>query len=414
MLETLLSFAVSLLIGLLIGIEREHSHAEGVQPIGVRTFILFSLLGTLAATLNQLALTVMSSAFVFGIILLGYLRSTATTKKKVDIGITTEISAGIVFYLGYLVLSNSLIAITISAFVLLVLVERKRLHRLARQKFKPHEIETTIVLVIFALGIIPILPNRTIDPWNLFNPQNFGILIATIAAIQFAGYVLIRLFGERFGLAIMGFLGGLVSSTAVFANLGHTLRSHPKFAPAITASAILATVAMLIEIMAILFVASPALLSLIVKPVFIMVVAAVIFVICLLHHPQPEKGHIASSVSNPLNLLSIFRISIFIALTLILVALAKHFIGSEGILMISFLGGLFEIHGISLATALLYLDHHITIHTASLVLYVAVLASFVSKFLLLWSMTPTRFALQTSLFLLGILASGGVTYWFIY
>lgn len=193
MLEILLSFAISFLIGLLIGVEREHSHAEGIQAIGVRTFILFSLLGTLAAIIDHTALTITISAFAFSIILFGYLRSTSKTRKKIDIGITTEVSAAIVFCLGYMVPSTNIIAITISAFVLLVLIERQRLHKLARKKFKIHEIETTIILIIFALGILPILPNRTIDPWDLFNPHNFGVLIVTIAAIQFVGYILIHL-----------------------------------------------------------------------------------------------------------------------------------------------------------------------------------------------------------------------------
>lgn len=413
MLEILLSFIISLLIGLLIGLEREHNHAERVQPIGVRTFILFALLGTLASTLNQLPLTLLISMFIFSITLLGYLRSTEITRKKVDVGITTEVAAAIVFCLGYMVPFTNLIAITVSAFVLLVLVERQRLHKLARKKFKPHEIETTIILVIFALGILPILPNRTIDPWGLFNPRNFGTLIVTIAAIQFAGYISIRLFGERFGIAIMGFLGGLVSSTAVFASLANTLPSHPKFTLAIIASAILATLAMLIEIMAIILVASPTLLIYIIYPILAMALVSIIFSIILLHY-QKIKGHTAPLVSNPFNLLSILRTSIFIAVTLIFVAIAKRFIGTKGVLFISFLGGLFEIHGISLATALLYLDQHLTINTARSVLYTAIFATFVSKFFLLGSLTPTRFAMQTSLFLLVILISGGVTYWIIY
>lgn len=411
MLETLLSFAISLLIGLLIGIEREHSHAEGVQPIGVRTFILFALLGTLAATLNEFSLIITISAFVFTIILLGYLRSTKIT-RKIDIGITTEISACIVFCLGYMTPSANLIAITISAFVLLILVERQRLHTLARKKFKPHEIEATIILVIFALGILPILPNHTIDPWDLFNPRNFGILVVTIAAIQFIGYISIRLFGERFGMAITGFLGGLVSSTAVFANLPHALHSHPELKLAIIASAIVATLAMLIEIMIIIFIASSSLFFFIMKPMLVMVVISIVFAIILLHF-QKIKEHTISTLSNPLNLLSIVRTSVFIAITLIIIAIAKRFVGTEGVLLVSFLGGLFEIHGISLATALLFLDHHLTASTACLVLYTALLASFISKFFLLWSLTPIRFALQTSLLLLVILVGGGVTYWLI-
>lgn len=287
------------------------------------------------------------------------------------------------------------------------------LHKLAKIKFKPHKIKTTIIFVIFALVILLFLPNHTIDPWDLFNPRNFGILIVTIAAIQFGGYLAIQLFGERFGIALTGLMGGFISSTAVFANLSHTLHAHPKFKLAIIASSILATVAMLIEIMTIMFVASPELLLFIFKPMLVMLAVSIIFVISLLHM-QKFKMQTRISTPKPLNILSVFRTALFIAFTLVVIAIVKRFVGTEGVLLISFLGGLFEIHGISLATALLYLDHHLTMIAACEVLYVAILASFVSKFFLLWSLTPKRFALETSLFLLGILASGGLTYWLIY
>ncbi len=409
----LLSFTISFLIGLLIGIEREHSHEEGVQAIGVRTFILFALLGTLASILNQLPLTLIISMFVFSMIIFGYLRSSDKSRKKIDIGITTEISAAIVFCLGYMVPASRFVAIIVSALVLLVLIERQRLHALARKKFKPHEIETAIIFVIFALGILPILPNHTIDPWDLFNPYNFAILIVTIAAIQFTGYITIRLFGERFGMALTGFLGGLISSTAVFANLSQTLRIHPHFKFSVIASAMLATMAMLIEIMAIIFVASSTLFFFMFKPLIVMIVTAFILTALLLScQKKNEKALI--NIKSPLNLSSILKTSIFIALTLVLVVIAKRYVGTEGIFIVSFLGGLLEIHGISLATALLYLDHHLTSTTAISALSTAILASFISKFVLLWSLTPARFALETSLCLLIILFSGCMTYWLVF
>lgn len=52
MLTNLYYFAVSFVIALLIGIERERSHPEGRQAIGVRTFILIGLLGTFTAIIN--------------------------------------------------------------------------------------------------------------------------------------------------------------------------------------------------------------------------------------------------------------------------------------------------------------------------------------------------------------------------
>ncbi len=410
MLQIFLSFVISLFIGLLIGIEREHSHLEGIEPIGIRTFILFALLGTLAATLHELALTLIISVFVFSIILLGYFQSTKKTKKKMGFGITTEVSAGIVFCIGYLIPSSRLLAAIISALVLLVLIERQRLHILARKKFKPHTIETAIIFIIFILGILPILPNRIIDPWGLFNPYYFGILIVTLAAIQFIGFVSIRLFGERFGMAMTGLLGGFISSTLIYANLSRLLKEHSESQRAIIASAIIANLAMLIEVSAIIFVASPHLLLFVIKPIVAMVLVSIVFAIFLLHF-QESKKHVELSIESQFSWSSLFRTTIFIGLVLTIVTIAKHFVGTNGLMLISFLGGLFEIHGITLATALLYLDNQLTSGSASLILYVALLATFISKFILLWSTTPRQFALRTSLFLLGILLSGGVTFY---
>ena len=381
-----------------------------MEFIGVRTFTLLSLLGTLIATLNQTMLTMTASGFVFGLLLLNYFGSISRQKKKADSGIVTEISAGIIFCLGYMVPVSPLVAITISAIVLLVLIERKRLHTLARKKFKPQEMETAIILIVFVLGLLPLLPNKTIDPWQLFNPRNFGLLLATIAAIQFGGYIAIHMFGERLGIAVMGFLGGMVSSTAVFAQLPHTLRTHPQLAGATIASGLLATVAMLVDIAIIIFVASPTLLVFIIWPIIAMIIVAIIATVILLHF-QKIKTYSSTLLSNPFNLLSIFGTSLYLGLMLILIAIAKKYISTQGVLFISFLGGLFEIHGISLATALLYLGHHLNISDARSVIYVAILASFISKFVLLWSLTPYRFAIQTSLFLLGMLLSGGLVYW---
>ena len=410
MLKMLLLFTISLLIGLLIGIERERSHPEGVQFIGVRTFTLLSLLGTLIATFNQATLTLTVSAFVFSLLFFNYFRIKTTQKKKIDNGIVTELSAGIIYCLGYMVNFSPIIAIELSVIVLLVLIERKRLHTLARKKFKPHEIEAAIILIVLALGILPLLPDRAIDPWQLFNPRNFGLLITTIAAIQFGGYVAIQMFGERLGIAFTGFLGGLVSSTIVFAQLKNTLREHPQLIRATLAAATLATVAMLVDIMVIILVASPALFLVVLWPILTMMILGIIFSVILIHF-QKAKNHSPPHFSNPLSLPSILSTALFLGFMLMLIVIAKRYLSTQGVLLISFFGGLIEIHGISLATALLYLENKIPLNEAKLVLYVAIIASFVSKFILLWTLTPYRFALQLSFVLMTLLVSGGVVYW---
>lgn len=410
MLENLISFSISLLIGLLIGIERERSHEEGSQPIGVRTFILLSLLGTTTAVIKQPIITLTASIFAFGMILVGYFRSTVSRAKIRGIGVTTEISAAIIYCLGYITPSFPWLAITISGIVLLVLLEKKRLHTLARKKLKTHEIEAAIILTIFTIGIIPILPNKPIDEWGLFNPQKFGMLMALIASIQFGGYVVIRLFGERFGIALTGFLGGLISSTVVFANMGHLLKSHPNSLFSVIAAALLANVAMFLEIMLIVFVASHELFFYIFWPLFGMVMAGCFFSFILIYR-QNIKSLETSELTNPLNLLSILRISLFIGTALIVISVTKQYFGTKAMVLAAFLGGLFEIHGISLATSLLYVENQIKLYNAGLVIYVALLGAFVSKFFLLWALTPRRFASYTTLFLMVILGCGIGIYW---
>ena len=268
----------------------------------------------------------------------------------------------------------------------------------------------TIILIVFIVGLLPLLPNRTIDPWQLFNPRDFGLLLTTIAAIQFGGYVAIHLFGERLGLAFTGFLGGLVSSTAVFAQLAHTLRTYPESHIATMASGLLASVAMLVDIAIIIFVASPILFDSIIWPMVFMMVMGGIMAMILLHYQKPEK-ETALQLLNPINLRSILGTSFFIGLMLVLIAIAQRYISMQGVLWVSFLGGLFEVHGISFATALLYLGGQLPLMDARFVIYAAILASFISKIILLWSLTPSRFALQTSLCLLGLLFGGGLVYW---
>src|SRR5579885_263399 len=352
MFGSLFSFAISLLVGLLIGIERERSHIGKYKAIGVRTFALLALLGTLASILDNTFLTILLSSFVFLLLLLSYYRSTMTLDKTIDIGITTETSAALIFCIGYIIPAQPIIAIIISAIVLLLLIERKRLHSMARRKFKPHEIETIIILIVLVFGLLIVLPDKTIDPWGYFNPRNFCVLVATIAAIQLVSYIAIRLFGQRFGIALTGFLGGLVSSTAVFATLPATIKDNPQFSLTTIASALLAVVAMLIDIIIILAVASQALLAYIIWPIILMMLISIGFAYSLLYF-QKSRLVMHNPAANPHNLSSIFRTSIFIALILIFIAITKRYIGPGGILLVSFLGGLFEIHGVTLATALL-------------------------------------------------------------
>jgi uncharacterized membrane protein (DUF4010 family) len=403
MFETLHPFAISFFTGLLIGIERERAHAVGAQAIGVRTFVLLGLLGTLAATIGEPALTLGFAAFALAAILAGYFRSTRPGGG--DIGLTTEVSAGVVFALGYLSARDPTLAASLGVIVLLVLVSRQPLHVFARETLQAGEVNAAVILLVFVFVVIPFLPDRTLDPWDLVNPQRLALMITIIAAMQFAGYVAGRVLGSAQGAVLTGVLGGLVSSTAVFLMLaGHARKGTgtPRLA---AATALFATAATLVELVAVLFAGSAALAALIAVPVAGMVATGA--VVGTLFARGGSNADEPLQAQNPLDVRAALRLGLVIGVLLIAVASAQRAFGSKGAQWVAMVGGLFELHGVSLATAVLLREGHLPLEAAGRATALAILASFLSKFgILCFLGRRADFALRASAGLAAMLAAG--------
>lgn len=357
--------------------------------------------------MNNIYLTIILGSFVLCLILLAYTK--ATSRKKGLVGLTTELAAGMVFCLGYFVVSSPLLASLVGVCVLLVLVERKQLHVFARKQLKVQEIHATIAILLIALGVVPILPNYPIDPWGLFNPRRFGMLVFVLSLIQFGGYVAIRVLGERLGVILMAFFGGLISSTAVFATLPKFCREHPGMLRPTIVAAVFSTIGMLIEFIAILFVVAPSLVISMIAPVGAMIAVGMFSLLLMIK--QKKTGKIISREhANPLDYRSIIRLSFFLGSMLFLVGLVERYMGTEAVKVVNFLGSLFQFQSVSLATAMLYTQNKISLYIATVSLLWGVLATYVSKFVLLWSLARNRFAVFTTLFLLAMLTAGLVVY----
>lgn len=259
-IDKLQPFAIALAIGLLIGIERERSHPPGYQALGLRTFVLLSLLGAMAARLANPWIAVSITFFVGAAVIAGYLRSSRKQIKHPDVGITTEVAAVVTYALGFLAFTEPFITLLLGVIVLIVLMARTRLHKFSRTQLRPQELQATAILLVLALGILPFLPDKTIDPWNLFNPLRFGLLVLIIALLQFAAYAGIRMFGASKGILLSGFLAGFVSSTAATATLSQQAKKRKTPTLPTATALILATVAMFLEILVVITIISPHLL----------------------------------------------------------------------------------------------------------------------------------------------------------
>ena len=100
-------FLVALAIGLLLGLERERSHARKL-PAGSRSFALLSLAGAVAAGFSQWAV-VAGFLAVGALIALAYLRTSAE-----DPGTTTATAALVAYLLGALAYSRPALAVALA------------------------------------------------------------------------------------------------------------------------------------------------------------------------------------------------------------------------------------------------------------------------------------------------------------
>lgn len=243
-------------VGLLIGIERERRKSEPGHPrvAGVRTFTLISLSGAVAAMVGAHAVVV-AGLFIALAALAAYRASEST-----DPGMTTEIAMFATFLLGVLAGPQPILAAGVGAAVALILAAKTRLHGFVQETLSATELQDGLLLLGAVLIVLPILPDRALDPWGVFNLHRLWRLLVLVLAINALGYVGQRALGPRLGLPTAGLAGGFISSTATIAAMATHAIAHPAQRSAALAAALLSNVATIVMLALILAVLAPGLL----------------------------------------------------------------------------------------------------------------------------------------------------------
>jgi uncharacterized membrane protein (DUF4010 family) len=256
---------VALGIGLLIGLERERRKGRGPTraAAGVRTFAFVGLLGALAAEFGTAAVVV-CVAFIALAAIGAYI-----TRPDDDPGLTTEVILVTTFLLGALTKTDAVLAAGLAVIVTGLLAGRSQIHHLVRDSLSPQEVHDGLVFAAAALVVLPLVPNRSLGPFGVFNPFLIWRLVVLVMAISAAGYIALRLLGPRRGLLITGLFGGLISSTATIGAMGaHVRRDAQMIRPAV-AGGFLATATSLGELAVIVGATSPVALPAVAVPVIL-------------------------------------------------------------------------------------------------------------------------------------------------
>jgi uncharacterized membrane protein (DUF4010 family) len=125
-------FGFSLVIGALIGLEREfYQQKEGTPDFaGIRTFSLIALLGSVSSFLANDYGIILAALSLGGLILMTIVSYYGElVRRETEVGITTEVAAILTFLFGVLVMSeHAVVAIALAVITSLIITFKGELH----------------------------------------------------------------------------------------------------------------------------------------------------------------------------------------------------------------------------------------------------------------------------------------------
>jgi uncharacterized membrane protein (DUF4010 family) len=339
--------AIALGLGLLVGLQREHSASK---LAGVRTFPLVTFLGALAAMLGQyFGGWVIAAGFLAlaGLVFVGNL---ATFKDgRIDPGLTTEIAIVLMYAVGaYLVIGHRAVAIAVGAGVAVLLQFKVQLHGFA-ERLGDDDLKAIMQFALVSLVILPVLPNRAYGPYDVLNPRQIWWMVVLIVGINLAGYIAYKFLGPSASVALGGLLGGLISSTATTVSYSRQTRASSEGSPVaavvimIASAVVFPRVLLLMAVVAPPFAASAALPILILFGVAAALAAGAWFTLPRGKIEMPARR-------NPSELKSALLDGLVFAVVLFAVAAVRERFGGRGLYTVAALSGLTDVDAITLST----------------------------------------------------------------
>jgi len=385
--DIFVKIVLSLALGALIGIERER-RGKGNLVQGIRTFMLMCLLGMIVTyfsmeLLNSI-LPVIAAFLLVGVLtILGYYVKT-DAGRGTHVGLTTEIAFLLTFMIGLLIYFDSYpyyLSVSLSILIAFILVSRDSMHRFAKH-IKENEIWDAIILAILTFIILPLVPNRAIDPWGAVNPFMIWLTIVIVLSISFVGYILMKVLGTRRGLGLTGLFGGLASSTAVAVSMAEKSKQNKRIVYSATFATIVASSTMFFRVIGVAAIINTDVAMLLALPLGILGVVG--YVMSYIEWKKNSKERAQLEIGSPLALKTALKFGVFFTAILLLANFVRTYAGTAGIYFISYVAGLVDLDAINISLSTLAITS-ITPSLAARAIILATLANTVSKwFLVRW------------------------------
>jgi uncharacterized membrane protein (DUF4010 family) len=413
---------IAVLLGLLVGLQREHA-ANGVA--GMRTFPLITVLGSLSAMLStRLGGSWVIAAGLLAVVavtIVGHLlrfqerERDQSSASNAHLGVTTDVAMLLMFAVGaFVVVGPMAVAVAVGGGVAVLLQFKPELHSIA-QKLGDADLRAIMQFVLITCIILPVLPNQTYDPlaWyphhvplKVINPREIWLMVVLIVGLSLGGYISYKFFGRDAGTLLGGILGGAVSSTATTVSYARSATRDAIGAQTAAIVILIASTVMYVRLLVAVAVVSQDFLQTVLLPVVVLMVLTLLPAVVLWYHvrrvgkgdrhllceapegpfrqkvPVPFSDTSGGSMpdqQNPTQLRSAVVFGVMYAAVLVALAAAQFYWNGRGLYVVAFLSGLTEMDAITLSTARLSATDTTVAADGWRMIVVAAIANLVSK-----------------------------------
>jgi uncharacterized membrane protein (DUF4010 family) len=403
-----LQLAVALGLGLLVGLQRERMDSA---IAGIRTFALITLFGALAAQLGRVfggwvvaaGLLVVAAFVVAG-------NLARISKGDADPGQTTELAAVLMYGIGAWVVVGAMpVAIALGGTVAVLLHMREPLHRFV-ERIGEGDLKAIMQLVVIALVVLPILPDRAFGPYSVLNPYQIWWMVVLIVSLSLLGYVAYKLFGANAGTVLSGVLGGAISSTATTVTYARRSKEAPESSRLAALVVMIASTVVFVRLLVEIAVAAGDRFLELAPPLAAMLGVTVLLALAAWLAGRREKAE-PPEPANPAQLKSALVFGALYAAVLLAVAFAQERFGTAGLFTVAALSGLTDMDAITLSTARLVSGGGLDPATGWRAILLAALSNLVFKAGTVAVLGSRRMLGRVAVLFGAALAAGGLIFW---
>jgi len=345
--STWISLAIALLIGLLIGAERESARVN--VHVGLRDFLVLSAIAFVCALINVWWLTAIIALALTGVMIAHHLR------EPYEAGITTEMAMIVTFVLSYLVSlpgndQYDGIGIALAIVVVLFLDAKPYVKKFFRETITDRELADAVRFLALIFIILPLLPDGRYGPYEFLAPRSLWIAVISVSGVSFVGYFLTKFVGHRKGATILAILGSLVSTTVMTQTYARRVAADPASLGASWKYATLANSIQFLRVGALIAIAAPGLLPG-TLPALLAAAAAGILFSMLLGRDSGTTVPDVTYVTNPLRVMPALQFAVFMACISFIGNAATALIGQQGLLVTGAVGALVDVDAIVFTVA---------------------------------------------------------------